>query len=193
MTTSAIICTRNRIDDLTAALSSLSAQTSQPTEIIIVDSSTTPLETNPKFNEIFSKNIFKNSKIIYTHTKPGLTIQRNVGIKRASSNIIYFFDDDVILQKNYIEEMNKIYISNQKFAGGMGSVTNLPPPSSMLYKLFRKFFLLQTDYSSGNFRLSGMPTHAYGTNKFKDSSTPGKPSISSILFSIFLNTSAIPI
>lgn len=155
------------MEDLIKCLHSLAAQTVRANEIIIIDSSTTPLSEQELFTKSFNKQIFEESKLIYEHTQPGLTYQRNCGINRAHSEIIYFFDDDVVLEKKYLEKMQEIFETHPQFVGGMGTITNLEPYRFTLTRIFRKFFMLQRCYDSGKFTLSGMPTHPYGTDEFK--------------------------
>lgn len=166
MKTSVIICTRNRVSDLIKALESINKQTVASNELIIVDSSDIKVSDVDEFQKVFTSELFEKTKLIYHHTTPGLTKQRNEGIDCASGDILYFFDDDVALEPTYIEEMNRVYEKHPEYAGGMGSVTNIGGPPSKWYKRFRKFFLLQRDYADGRFTWSGMPTHAYGRKEF---------------------------
>lgn len=105
---------------------------------------------------------------MYRHTKPGLTYQRNFGINMSHGDVIYFFDDDVILEPTYIKEMQRVFAGHPHYGGGMGTITNLPPYQRNLNYLSRVFFLVQRNYSSGMFTSSGMPTHSYGLTAFKD-------------------------
>lgn len=164
---SVILCTRNRCADLLLCLESLAHQTVMPQEIIVVDSSDTPLERNNQFLATFVTSQFPETKLSYFHTKPGLTYQRNYGIKRALGSVIYFFDDDVILHVDYLEQMQKVFDSHPSYAGGMGDIININKKPSLKYRWLRKFFLLPHEGGSGNFTWSGMPTHPYGTKKFK--------------------------
>ncbi len=163
---SVIICTKNRIDDVVRCIDSLSEQLDAPQELIIVDSSDVPLEKNQRFATRFNPQCFPKTTLKYIHTTPGLTRQRNIGIEHSSSSIIYFFDDDVVLEKEYLLRMNEAFQSHPSCAGGMGTQTNISL-LSWKYRLFRSFFLLQRTYASGNFTASGMPTHPYGTDQFK--------------------------
>jgi GT2 family glycosyltransferase len=164
--TSVILCTRNRPDDITAMLHSLKAQTAVPSEIIVVDSSNTPIIEHPSFRNIWHERYFPACKLIYKYTQPGLTYQRNQGVKHASGDIVYFFDDDVILSSTYLEQMNNAFTQNPHYAGGMGAV--IPRGSyKPIVNALRALFLLQRDYSHGQFTLSGMPTHPYGTSRFR--------------------------
>lgn len=167
ITSSVIICTRNRPDDLRVCLDSIATQTMMPWELIIVDSSDIPLSEQRVFTEYFSSVYFPNITLIYIHTKPELTHQRNMGIMRSTGDVLYFFDDDVKLERNYLECMNSIFIQHSHYGGGMGSVINIFPRASYWQQILRTIFLLQRDYSSGYFIWSGMPTHAYGTKDFR--------------------------
>lgn len=168
LTTTIIICTRNRVSDIIRCLESLLVQTSMPEEIIIVDSSDQRLDEHASFNTLFNVHRFGWTFLVYKHTVPGLTYQRNQGIDLATQDIVHFIDDDVILRSNYIRAMRDSFENNPSFAGGMGTITNIPVPAKRnWHRALRYVFFMQRDYASGNFTLSGMPTHAYGASLFK--------------------------
>ena len=168
LTTSVIICTRNRLDCIGACLESIACQSVLPDELIIVDSSDVPLLAQQNFLAIFNEQTFAHTRLLYRHTKPGLPHQRNVGIDIAREDIIYFFDDDVVLEPEYIKEMQRIFAGQPKYAGGSGAITNIAPYKWTFRYFVRSLFLFQRNYASGNFTSSGMPTHTYGTTAFKD-------------------------
>jgi len=167
LTNSVIICTRNRLADIQQCLLSLAQQTLQPEEIIVVDSSDKLLEDEVSFINIFNIGTFPNTKLMYKHTKAGLPYQRNVGVSLASGDIIYFFDDDVSLEKDYLATMHCSFVEHSTYGGGMGSITKVAPKRNNIDRFIRNIFFLQRDHASGSFTLSGMPTHAYGTGTFK--------------------------
>ncbi len=165
--TSVIICTCNRPKDLVTTLDTIAKQTEQPDEIIIVDSSDISVQNYDTFTKVFNEATFKNTKLIYDHTTTkSSTFQRNEGIKCASTDILHFLDDDVILEKDYLAQMNKKFHDYPTYAGGMGSVTNIPKKRLNALYLLRRVFLLQRIHASGNFTLSGFPTHPYGKRTF---------------------------
>lgn len=168
LTITVIICTRNRLDCIGDCLVSIAQQTAKPNELIIVDSSDIPLIAQEQFLAIFNNNNYPHTNLLYRHTRPGLTYQRNIGIDLASSDIIYFFDDDVELDQDYIKEMQRIFACHPKYVGGSGSITNIAPYKRSFRYVMREFFLIQRNYASGCFTSSGMPTHAYGTDQFKE-------------------------
>ena len=138
---SVIVPTYNRPDDLTNFIYSVLNQSLKPDELIIVDDG--DLKNPPLKKEIISAGI----KYIY-HKKltPGLTESRNAGIKLATGDIIFFFDDDVILEPIYIEETINTYLADQEeiIYGVGGTITNhrLLTPRDHLRKLFNIIFLI---------------------------------------------------
>lgn len=162
-----IICTRNRLTDLIRCLYSLEAQTLSADQLIIVDSSDQYVSSSDQFNHVCDMIRQRGLSVLYLHTQPGLTYQRNQGVAYARGDIIYFFDDDVVLFRDYLATMHATFAQYPDYAGGMGSVQNIGLQPPRWYRVWRKLFLLQLDYASGSFTWSGMPTHAYGTAVFK--------------------------
>lgn len=104
---SLIICTFLRPLPLLQLLESVVTQTVFPNEILIVDGST----TNDTKVALEQKD-FKNIKYFLVPVQNrGLTKQRNYGIERVStdSEIVFFLDDDTVLEANYFEEILKTY------------------------------------------------------------------------------------
>lgn len=167
MKISVIIPTRNRISDLIRCLQSLVIQSVKPGEILIIDSSDTPIISEQKFLDIAAELSKNNITLIYKHTSPGAAYQRNVGIALASGDVFYFFDDDVVLKSDYIFHLQKTLELNSQYAGGMGLINGT-------YKLFsinrflRILFFMQRARASGHFTFSGMPTHPYGKPAFRE-------------------------
>lgn len=93
---SVVIPTRNRLKSLNRVLWSISKQTLAPKEIIIVDSSDSPLSLE-------KLAIQKSIQII--HSKPSVCLQRNIGIEKSKSDYIFLCDDDVELPENYLEAL----------------------------------------------------------------------------------------
>ncbi|MBK7455284.1 MAG: glycosyltransferase family 2 protein [Anaerolineales bacterium] len=85
MKISVIICTRNRFEDFKKALSSIAKQTRPADEFIVVDSS----DEQKIEDYLNSINIPFSTR--YFHTQPGLTLQRNYGIRESVSDLLYFF------------------------------------------------------------------------------------------------------
>jgi GT2 family glycosyltransferase len=164
---SIVICTMNRPNELVDCLKSILDQTVKPYEIAIIDCS-----QNEDTKEI--ARVYQNTftcPIIYVKTKPGLTTQRNIGIKKTSGDIVTFLDDDVILDRNYLSEIEKTFHFSKKILGAGGRIVN-NENNSILQKAFKHFFMLTSDYGkNGKMKRSGFPNFQFNRNKRKISVT----------------------
>ncbi len=152
ITISIIIPTYNRPVELKNCLQSIMNQTVLPEEIIILDDG--ELEHVPLRHEFEKKNV---RYVYYKKKVKGLTKSRNIGVSLSSGEIIQFFDDDVILAPNYIEETKKFYLNyKQEKLGGMEGAQYFPRPSffSVLNYIYNVIFLI-TPVQYGYVTLSG--------------------------------------
>lgn len=132
---SIIIPTLNRKDILTTTLNSLAEQSLQPSEIIIIDGSA--------IFERLARNNFPSLKSEIIHESAfalGAARQRNQGIGLASTKIIGFLDDDIILEQNCIANLWEGLRKNPRCGGINAIITNqsyhpLGPISKTFYKL----------------------------------------------------------
>lgn len=101
-TISIVVAIFNRKDELFELLNSLIAQTNKDFEVIIVDdgSFVDLLPTVETFKEMLNIQYFKKA-----NSGPGLS--RNYGANRAKNDWLVFVDSDVIVEKDYIENIKK--------------------------------------------------------------------------------------
>ena len=119
---SLIICTYKRKQALLKLLLSVESQNIYPDEIIIVDGS-----ADNETQIMLDENQFKNLR--YCKVAPGqrgLTKQRNIGISQVSAvaDIVFFLDDDTILNQDYFENILKSYTLFPKALGVGGYISN---------------------------------------------------------------------
>ena len=145
MSLSVIIPTLNRAADLSRTLPTLLAQTVVPDEIIIVDQ--TPDDSSKKVVDEFSAKAAAQCgdalRLIYLH-HPGLLgvgVARNIAIEHATSGILVFLDDDVLLEPDFLAELLVVYQQDARVGGVSGVVTNYPLPSRKERLLYRVFWL----------------------------------------------------
>lgn len=165
LTISVIICTKNRFDDFKETIESLTDQHRLTDELVVVDSSDNENVCH------YLESIEVPCEYRYLHTAPGLTYQRNIGVKNSNGDLIFFFDDDVELNPNYIGLVEKVFEEDASHligaVGGRISNSLNPGKVTFLFWLKRKFFntlryiFMQSDFGSGMFRYSGMPTHPH--------------------------------
>lgn len=162
MAMSIVIPTKGRVDQIFICLNSILKQTLLPHEIIIIDSS-----ENANLG-LFLKRKFRvdHPKVKYIHTEATLTEARNIGTQQSSGDVIFFLDDDIILDKDYVKEVTKVFTNDNdgKIAGVMGNITNMKRDTSGWRATLRRLFFLDY-YGNGKFKLSGLPTWVHGQEK----------------------------
>jgi glycosyltransferase involved in cell wall biosynthesis len=137
---SIVIPTRNREELLNKLLASIDFQDSRLVEVIVVDSSDKP-----------SKPFSNQTKIKYIHTAiKSAATQRNIGIDNLQEMIqnVFFVDDDVILPKNYFNQLNEC-LSDEETIGASGlavnhSENNIRGKPRGVSGLYRRIFLLDS-------------------------------------------------
>ena len=162
---SVVIPTKDRTQDIVRCLESIAIQTMLPDEVVIVDSSDT--------DELKSAlDSFENLNIKYVHIevdkkfKGSQQIASNIGLDNSTGDILIFLDDDVILDKYYIENIAHVFENDSE--GKIGGVTGevvaedrqISPIKRFLIRCYNVipliFFLLRN--GDGRFQLSGFPT-----------------------------------
>lgn len=139
MKISVIFPTYQRPKDLEIALDSLLIQTLLPYETIVVDQSDDILT-----KELCHKEIYKKIwiKYIYSDCKsPPKAKQIGMDAMSDQTDIFVFFDDDVKLMPNYLEEISNFMKNHNEALWWWWYIINLPHKKSFIedmgYKLFR--------------------------------------------------------
>lgn len=134
----AIICTKDRPTELEACLASVAKQAEIP-RTLVVDASRTPA-TRELIGRLGQESSWSGHLSLIS-MEPGLTRQRNTGVRAVDSDIVHFLDDDVILEPGYFPAIRQCFESHQDVIGVGGLVTNRPPhrPSR-----FAQLFLLDS-------------------------------------------------
>lgn len=138
MKISVIIPTKNRAKDLMNAVASIVAQARLPDELILVDQS----DSNACMREIqdlVNGVLYLNH--IYDPSVSGLIDAKRVGVSNSSGDIVCFLEDDVVLEPDYIGQMESAFDSHPTMMGCCGVMTNLPElPSNyvMFFHLFHR-------------------------------------------------------
>lgn len=140
-TVSVVICTRDRPAELTRCLSSFDAQSHQPDEIIVVDNASVDDRTRLAAEAAGVKYVRED--------RPGLDIARNTGALEATSNIIAYTDDDVILHPDWLKNLIAAFNSP-----AIDAVTGLVLPAELATEaqyIFESEFRFGKGYSRIDF------------------------------------------
>jgi GT2 family glycosyltransferase len=96
---SVVLATRDRPDDLRAALRSIaSVRTPRRVELIVVDN-------NPESGETAATVATFPAVRLIAEPRSGLSYARNAGIAASSGAIVVATDDDVVVDENWLEEL----------------------------------------------------------------------------------------
>lgn len=120
---SVVITTHNRCDKLKNALISVSEQTYDNIEIIVVDDNST--DGTKKMCDEFSSGVHLTYIYIPQTKSKGGNHARNVGILAANGKYVALMDDDDTWSKNKIEDQVCFLQENQNCAGVVCSYTEI--------------------------------------------------------------------
>ena len=155
MLISVIICTKNRPESLSKCLNSLKNQNINFETLVILT------EQDFKSKEVckkFDVNYFEEESL-------GRCGARNTGIRKSQGDIIVFFDDDVEILENCVEEMIKLF--ENKEVGCVGGFAFEPSyKKTIFHKIYpyvfikklgvRKSGLVTGDHKEGNKIVEGL-------------------------------------
>ena len=161
MKISVIIPTYNREEHLKNCLSSLLIQTKKPLEILIIDNSDNFY--SKKLVNFFEEQ-FKLKDILIYNFKNSINsgaLARNLGVLKAKGDLIAFLDDDVLLDSNYYEEIEKVFLKYPDALGvhGYNKLINEAYQkmknsfSESLLDKFMKFFMISSYYEESKSRV----------------------------------------
>jgi len=162
---SVIICTKDRPYDLQRLLNSIARQTYKEIQLIVVNGGNVSVEEQVKDTVLLLKKMIRD--INWIHTKPGLTLQRNIGIGQAKCPILIFFDDDIILESDCIEQFVKAFQLDLSIGAVCGRIKNIRDDrykisriKLFLYRMFQRVFALAGD-GNGRFKYSTLATNPH--------------------------------
>jgi GT2 family glycosyltransferase len=135
---SVVICTYRRPGSLADLLASLDRQTLAPLDVIIVDAS-------PDHEAEVTQQALRSWKsapslhyVQVTGAGRGLTRQRNLGLRLASGDLVLFLDDDVVLEPECVDEMERAHRAHGSAVAGVGChSTSHFAPAPLLWRLRR--------------------------------------------------------
>lgn len=170
-TASVLIATKDRTDDLRECLASILSGDLLPSEVVIVDQSARPQDE--AVTRLFEGTGVR-LRYEYAPALPGLTHARNRALDLATSHVLLFLDDDVILDPGYLGALMKVFDDDplERVGGASGRITNLPGVLSAAQRFrswlfYRGPFAAERDALHFHFDPGDRPRRAlrlYGSN-----------------------------
>lgn len=156
---SVIIPTKNRVNDLEGCIESLINQIYPIDELVVVDGSNEDDKTGRYVNDLKERLDFNITYV--KQTKGGLAVARNIGNERASGDLVFQLEDDLILHEDYVKEIVSIFSSDKnKEIGGVGGKPEKGTEGKLenlfdfLYLVFGIIFL-RDSWKKGRVTISG--------------------------------------
>lgn len=139
LTLSAVIPTRNRPDDLGKAVASVLSQTRPPDELIVID------QSPGSESEMLVRSMCSGTdrtRLIYVHDTgiTGLVEAKRAATAVAAGDIVSFLEDDVILQADFMQEIEGGFLATPDMCGCSGVITNWPRSTGWYLAAHRVFF-----------------------------------------------------
>ena len=133
LTVSAVVPTRNRPARLGAAVRALLAQTVPVDELIVVDRSLDGLGLRRVRTLVAAVPASRRPRLDYVLDPaiPGAAAARNVGLDRATGDIVLCCDDDVVSDPHVVERLLGHYEAAPDCAGLAPVITNYPTPGRL--------------------------------------------------------------
>lgn len=152
-----VVCTFKRPDSLGRFLQSLTQQDRQFSECLIVDASPDDQSEQVVRNVLTASPLRWNVRYFrVAGEERGLTRQRNFALQRVSSDLVAFFDDDVVLAPDCLSELVRVHVGRSDAVVAVGASTgNGAPVESTLWKL-RRALRIVSNLKPGSYQRSGM-------------------------------------
>ncbi|MBF2026259.1 MAG: glycosyltransferase family 2 protein, partial [Oscillatoriales cyanobacterium C42_A2020_001] len=120
LTFGTVICTYNRPQLLEQCLASWSGSSHLPDQFIVVDATPGAEQYSSQIIQKFPQ-LFANFNSHYIVTdKPGLTRQRNLGLKQLKTDVVCFADDDTFVSRDYLSKILEVFQADTQ--GAIGGV-----------------------------------------------------------------------
>lgn len=153
-----IVCTRGRPDLVRRFFDSLAGQQPRVAALIVVDASedgqtSEVIEAYPRRDDLAHT-------VTYCHVEPplvGLTRQSNFGLTLVRTDLVAYFDDDIVLLPGCVAEMERAHRENPDLVGVGANIENKEIAPSLRWRIRRLLFVVPS-LAPGRYYDSGRTT-----------------------------------
>lgn len=143
---SALIPTFNRYPQVIRLLEAIADLPDQPGEVVVVDGHAGG-DLSARL-QAWAQSKTLAFDLVYAHSDPGLTVQRNAGIDVSTGDYLYYFDDDTVPKPGYFSNILRVFERDRKREIGVvgACITNeMDKPVSLRWRLRLKLGLVPKD------------------------------------------------
>ncbi len=139
MKISAVIPTKDRPSDLVRAVESVLRQKRCPDELLIIDQSRSD-ESRVRVLSLLTEDD-QRLKLIYVHDPsiPGLVAAKDAAVKKSSSDVVMFLEDDVVIEEDYVANLAQGFVDHPGMMGACGIVSQVAGTGSLYRWIFHLF------------------------------------------------------
>jgi glycosyltransferase involved in cell wall biosynthesis len=136
-TISVIVPTLNRNKEILHFIRTLKNQTMSVDELIVVDAG----EGSDLKEQLIKALEGSNINLQYATSEAGTSLQRNVAIDICKGDILFFFDDDILLEPDYVEQTMKCFeLQHSPRVGGVLGTFTSSYKTSKAKEIYSKIF-----------------------------------------------------
>lgn len=118
-----VICSYNRREILEQCLRYWSSSNRQPDQFIVVDATQDAKQYHEALIEKNSALFASSGSQYILSERPGLTLQRNIGLDQVKTDIVCFADDDTFVTPNYVDKIVEVFEQDtSQIVGGINGV-----------------------------------------------------------------------
>jgi len=138
-----LIPTYNRATDLSACIDSIVTQDVLPSECVIVDDGDLSESELALVRERLGSIRLNYHKKDHEKVRRGLSESKNIGLALASEDIVFVFDDDIVLERDFFSSIMDVWatLDDERLMGVGGTISNLRT-RARIERLYNALFLL---------------------------------------------------
>jgi GT2 family glycosyltransferase/SAM-dependent methyltransferase len=152
-----VVCTYNRAHSVARLLDSCKTLAHRPMQLLIVDASTNDtVEQLIRQRQDYADIAGDFAYFRVSGALRGLTRQRNFALQYVTSDLVAFFDDDVVFTSDCLYEMEQVHRAYGDKVIGTGAVAENAMVSPTLLWRVRHWLRMVPDLQPGRYHASGM-------------------------------------
>jgi GT2 family glycosyltransferase len=151
-----VVPTYKRRDSLARFLDSVVLQDRLPEEVLVVDAS--PDADTERMLQSHDSAVALGRRLKYWRVSgllAGLTRQKNFALRHVNTDLVSFFDDDIVLEEGCLREMERVLRSRGSELAGVGCFTEVETPPTGLWRLRHRLGLVPS-LQPGTYARSGI-------------------------------------
>lgn len=152
-----VVCTRGRPLSVARFLSALARSTRTPDQLLIVDASDDRATEMIVLSHPDLTRVARDVEYVSVEAaQRGLTRQRNVALAKVRTDLVAFFDDDIVLGSHCLARLEAVHRNTEGAVVGVAAAVEPPERTVPLIWQLRRWLGIVPDLQPGAYYRSGM-------------------------------------